>query len=227
MVEMAAFTNELTTFATGFLGNILEGVAAFAIVVIALIVGHVVAWLINSGIRKFLKHLSLEAELKKHHLHDSLLGFTFTQVITTLMWLWVMVLFFGFGAGVMKFPFLMSLASMATNYLPSLTSGAVVLVAGLMIGDYITDRMKLAKGVPFVNLIAIVVEVFIAYNALVIALPMLLPRASTVLLEQSFAIVLAALGLMLGLGGAIAIGLGLKDTVAKVADKNKDKFNIL
>jgi len=227
MVDLALLPGDFSGFASGFVGNLLQGIAAFAVVIVALGIGYIVAWLVNLGIKRFLRHVNLEAELKKHHLHDSLLGFSVTQVTTTLVWLWIMTFFFGYGAGIMGFPFLVQLSSMALGYMPYFTMGIVILAAGMLIGDYITDRMKMSKGVPFVNIIAMIVEVFIIYNALVIALPMLLPRASTILLEQSFSIVLAALGLMFGLGGAIAIGLGLKDVVSDIARKNRDKFNLL
>ncbi len=217
---------KLAAFGSSLLGNILDGLAAFGIVVILLAIGYLFAWVLTWMLNRFLHHLQLEAKLRKHHLHDSLLGFSLTQIANILLWLTVMVTFLGIGADVVQVPFLTRVAAMAIGYMPSLTMGIVILAAGLMIGDYVTDRMKAAKHIPFSNIVAILVELFIAYNALVIAVPLLLPSASTSLLEQSFAIILAAFGLMFGLGGAIAIGLGLKDVVAKVAEKNRDKFNL-
>jgi len=113
------------------------------------------------------------------------------------------------------------------GYLPSLLQGVIIIMAALMAGDYVTDRMKESKKMPFANTVAIAVEVFIAYNALVIAMPMLLPAADPSLLVWSFLVLLSALALALGLGAAIALGLGMKETVADVAKKHKDKINRL
>ncbi|HIH18379.1 TPA: hypothetical protein HA225_00200 [Candidatus Micrarchaeota archaeon] len=80
---------------------------------------------------------------------------------------------------------------------------------------------------PFANSVAIVIELFIAYNALVIAMPLLLPAADPSLLIWSFLIMLAAFGIALGFGAAIAFGLGMKDAVADVAKKHKSKIDSL
>ena len=71
------------------------------------------------------------------------------------------------------------------------------------------------------------VTLFIAYNALVIAMPLLLPSADPSLLVWSFLVLLGAFAIALGFGAAIAIGLGMKDTVADIAKKHKDKFDRL
>ena len=56
-------------------------------------------------------------------------------------------------------------------------------------------------------------------------MPLLLPSADPSLLVWSFLVLLSALAIALGFGAAIAIGLGMKDTVADIAKKHKDKFN--
>jgi hypothetical protein len=103
----------------------------------------------------------------------------------------------------------------------------VILLAALMAADYLTDRIKESKKLPFANGIGLLVTLFIAYNALVIAMPLLLPSADPSLLVWSFLVLLAAFAIALGFGAAIAIGLGMKDTVSDIAKKHKDKFDRL
>ena len=119
------------------------------------------------------------------------------------------------------------LAAQALGYLPSLVQGLIIVLAALMAADYLTDRIKSSKKLPFANSVGILVQLFIAYNALVIALPLLLPSADPSLLVWSFLVLLSAFAIALGFGSAIAIGLGMKDTVADLAKKHKDKFNRL
>ena len=218
---------QLQLGATGFVGNLLAGLAAFCIFVLIMFLGIFVADLLGKALRLFFKQIKLEKYLESHGVHDAFVGFTFTDIVSSLLKLYVVVAFLAIAADMVRVPVLTYIATQAIGYLPSLVQGLIVLLAGLIAGDYITDRMKRSKTIPFANSLGILVELFIAYNALVIAMPMLLPAADPSLLVWSFLVVLAALAFALGLGFAIAIGLGMKETVADVSKKNKEKFGKL
>lgn len=218
---------QLQANATGFAGNLLEGLVAFCILVIIMFVGFFVADLLARVLRIFLKQLRIEKFLAGHGVDDAFVGFTLTDISVAVLKLYVVVAFLGIASDVVRISMITFLASQAIGYLPSLVQGLVILLAGLMAGDYITDRMKESKKIPFANSVAILVELFIAYNALVIALPLLLPAADPSLLVWSFLVVLAAFAIAVGFGSAIAIGLGMKDVVADVAKRHKDKINRL
>jgi hypothetical protein len=190
-------------------------------------IGLLIAKFLGRVLREFLDRIKAEKFMAKHGIHDAFVGFTLTDIATILLELYILVIFLGIAAGAVNVPILYTLALQATAYMPMLVQGVIILMVGLIAGDYITDRMKESKKIPFANSLAIVVEIFIAYNALVIALPLLLPSADPSLLMWSFLVVLAAFGLALGIGAAIAIGLGTKDVVAEVAKKHKGKFDSL
>ncbi len=218
---------QLQTGTFGFVGNLLSGVVAFVIFAVIMFVGVFIADLLGKALREFLKRIKFEKFLQSHEVDDAFVGFTLTDIVVALLKLYVAVAFLAIAADVVRVPVLTYLATQAIGYLPSLVQGMIVLLAGLIAGDYITDRMKKCKNIPFANTLGILVELFIAYNALVIAMPMLLPAADPSLLVWSFLVVLAALAFALGLGFAIAIGLGMKETVADVAKKHKDKLGKL
>lgn len=218
---------QLQTGTAGFMGSLLAGLVAFCIFILIMFVGVFVSDLLGKGLRLFFKQIKLEKFLEGHGVHDAFVGFTFTDIVVSLLKLYVAVAFLAIAADMVTVPVLTFIATQAVGYLPSLVQGLVVLLAGLIAGDYITDRMKKSKAIPFANSFGILVELFIAYNALVIAMPMLLPAADPSLLVWSFLVVLAALAFALGLGFAIAIGLGMKDTIAEVSRKNKDKLHRL
>jgi len=226
-MEYFDIVGQVQTGTTGFVGNFLQGVVAFCLFVIIMLAGWYVAGLIGMVLRRFLEEMKVEKFLKEHEVHDAFIGFTFTNISVGLLKLYVLVAFLAIAAGIIQVPVVAYLAAQVIGYLPMLFQGIVILMAGLLAGDYITDRMKMSKKVPFINALAIIVEVFIAYNALVIALPMILPAADPSLLVWSFLIVLGAVGIALGFGTAIALGLGLKDTVSDIAKKHKGKFDSL
>lgn len=218
---------QLQSNATGFVSNLLEGLVAFCILVIIMFAGFFVADILGRVLREFLKRIRMEKFLEGHGVHDAFVGFTFSNIAVAVLKLYVVVAFLGIASDIVRIPILAFLAAQALGYMPSLVQGLAILLVGLMAGDYITDRMKESKKIPFANSVGIVVELFIAYNALVIALPLLLPAADPSMLVWSFLVVLGALAFAIGLGAAIAIGLGMKDAVADVAKKHKDKLNRL
>jgi len=219
--------DQLQGSAVGFLATLLEGVFAFCILVAIMLIGIWVADLLGKALKTFLEKAKLEKFLAQHGVQDAFLGFTLSGIAVVLLKLYVVVAFLGIAADAVKVPMLYILTAQAIGYLPSLAQGLVILLAALMAGDYLTDKIKSHKKLPFANTVGIFVQLFIAYNALVIALPLLLPSADPSLLVWSFLVLLAAFALAVGLGAAIALGFGMKDTVSDLAKKHKDKLNRL
>ena len=222
-----AMASQLQASATGFVGNLLEGIFAFAVLVVMVSVGMFVANFLGMALRELFNRMKVEGFLQTHGVHDAFLGFSFTNIAVVLLKIYVTVAFIGMAADVVNVPMLTYLTTQAAAYLPSLFQGVVVLVIGLMAGDYITDKMKTNSKIPFGNTLANLVELFIAYNAIVIAMPLLLPAADPSLLIWSFLVVLAAVAFALGIGGAIALGFGFRDTVSDIANKHKKKIDSL
>jgi len=227
MMAYEYLADQLQASAVGFIGGLLEGVFAFCVLVAIMLIGIYVADLLGRVLKEFLKRVRLEKFLESHGVHDAFLGFTLSGIAIILLKLYVVVAFLGIAADAIKTPMLLVIAGQAIAYLPSLAQGLIILLAALMAGDYLTDRIREHKKLPFANTIGIIVELFIAYNALVIALPLLLPAADPSLLVWSFLVLLAAFAIAVGFGAAIAIGLGMKETVAGIAKKHKDKFDRL
>lgn len=204
-------------------GNLVYGVAAFCVMVLILAIGYAVAWAVGKAIKEFARQIKVENFMEKHGVHDSLLGFNITSIAVILAELWIMAVFLGIATQITGVGFLLGIGMGAASYIENLATGTVILVAGLIAGDYVTDKMKTMKKIPFVNGIAMAVEVLIIYVAATMALPHMLP-VSTDMLQTAFYIVLASVCFSVGIGFAIATGLGLKDAVAEVAKKNKDKI---
>ena len=218
---------QLQASSANFLGSLLSGVFAFCILAAVMLIGIWVANLLGQVLKEFFQRAKLEKFLEGHGVHDAFFGFTLSGIAIILLKLYIVVAFLGIAADMIQMPMLFMIATQAIGYLPSLAQGLVILLAALMAADYLTDRIKESKKLPFANSIGVLVTLFIAYNALVIAMPMLLPSADPSLLVWSFLVLLSAFAIALGFGAAIAIGLGMKDTVAEIAKKNRDKFSKL
>ncbi|NUN11194.1 hypothetical protein HUU53_00935 [Candidatus Micrarchaeota archaeon] len=212
--------------------NFLFDLGGLLMVLIAFGIGWLVAgWLVDI-IKHFMEHVKFEQGLKKRGIHDALLGFTFTDFVTKVVKFTTVVVFLNIGArGAMRlagpefflYPFLRWLFEYTFN---NLLQGLLILVLALIAGDYITDRIK-QSSIPLRKFVAWIIEAFIAYSGIVIALPLIIPRANVSILENTFTILLGGIALAIGLGFAIAIGLGLKDSVARVAKKKEREIDKL
>ncbi len=200
--------------------NFLFGLLDVLILVVFLGIGWIVALFLISLLRHFLMQIGLEKELRKRGLHDALLGFTLTDVLSKMLKLLTLAVFLGIAAEITSLVFLGELVRWFIGYVPLFAQGVVILIIALLAGDYLTDMIK-RSSMPFRNLIGWVVEAFIVYTAVVIALPLFLPNADASLLRTAFLLMLGAVALAFGLGLAIAIGLGMKDTIARVAKKKE------
>ncbi|HIH19774.1 TPA: hypothetical protein HA244_00730 [Candidatus Micrarchaeota archaeon] len=206
--------------------NFLLGLIDFLIVVLFLIMGWIVSMILVSVFEHFLGRIGLEKELKRRGIHDALFGFTLTDVLCKALKLLTLAAFLGIAAEVTNLTFLGQLVSWFVGYVPLFVQGLAILVLALLAGDYLTDTIK-KSSMPFRNLVGWVIEAFIVYTAVVIALPLFLPNADVSILRTAFMLLLGAVGLAFGLGLAIAIGLGMKDTVARVAKKKEDDLEKL
>jgi hypothetical protein len=141
-------------------------------------------------------------------------------VLDTFLKLVTIAVFLGIAADVTRLIFLRDLVLWFISYVPLLLQGATILVIALLAGDYVTDRIKESRA-PFARFLGVVFEIFVIYTALVMALPLLLPNADVEILKTAFILIVGGVVFALALGAAIAIGLGAKDTVSRLAKKKE------
>ena len=214
------FFSRLVTALSNSATNFLVGLADLLIVVLFLILGWIVALFLVSILQGFLRGIALERELKKRGIHDALFGFSLTDVLSKVLKLLTLAAFLGIAAEVTNLVFLGEIVRWFVGYVPLLVQGIAVMLLALLAGDYLTDTIR-SSGVPFRNLIAWILEAFVVYTGIVIALPLVLPNADVSILRTVFILLLGAVAVAFGLGLAIAIGLGMKDSIARVAKKKE------
>jgi hypothetical protein len=200
--------------------NFVAGLADFIVVLIFLAIGWIVAKFLCYFLNKFLLHVGLEKWIRRKGFDTALLGFSVTSVLDTFLKLVTIAVFLGIAADVTRLIFLRDLVLWFISYVPLLLQGATILVIALLAGDYVTDRIKESRA-PFARFLGVVFEIFVIYTALVMALPLLLPNADVEILKTAFILIVGGVVFALALGAAIAIGLGAKDTVSRLAKKKE------
>ncbi|MFH0973841.1 MAG: hypothetical protein V1817_03595 [Candidatus Micrarchaeota archaeon] len=206
--------------------NFVSGLADFIVVLLFLAIGWIVAKFLCYFMNKFLESVGLEKWIKKKGMDTALLGFTVTGVLDTFLKLVTIAIFLGIAADVARLGFLLELVTWFVSYVPLLLQGATILVLALLAGDYVTDRIKESKA-PFARSLGMAFEVFVIYTALVMALPLILPNADVDILKTAFILIVGGVVFAFSIGAAIAIGLGAKDSVAKLAKKKESDLEKL
>ncbi len=98
------------------------------------------------------------------------------------------------------------------NFIPMAVGAAIIIVVGYILGNFFEEQINLSKG-KYRELVGRIVNFFVIYVAIAMALPVI--GIDTMLVNSILLVIIASVGL----GFAIAMGLGLKDVVAKEADK--------
>lgn len=207
--------------------DFVDGLAALLVVIIFLIIGWLVSRVLVAILKRLMHEFKIEAIMKKHGLDDALGGFTLTEIFSIFLELATLAVFLGIAADVVHLSFLTNLVNWFIAYVPMFLQGVSIIVLALLFADYVTDKIKSHKMVPFANGLCAFFQFFVAYVALVMALPLILPGADVEILRFAFYIILGAVGIAIGLGTAIALGLGAKDTVGKMLEKKKAELERL
>lgn len=189
----------------------------FAVIII---IGYVVSLILTALVRRISATLEVEERIHTAGLSNALLGFTLTDIIELIVKIYVVLLSLSVASSVIDLTPLEFWAFSAIGYMESAIQGIVVLVVGLFLGDFISDKIKKST-ILGANFVGIVVEVFIVFNAVVLALPALMPSLDTELLKTSFVLIIGAFAVALSLGAGLSIGLGMKDVVASLGKKHE------
>jgi hypothetical protein len=135
----------------------------------------------------------------------------------------------GAATQVVESQFFTSIIQGFLNYLPLLAQGLVLIVATLYVAAFISNTIKSKKDLFMSHQLALGVQLFLGYLAIVMALPLILPGLGTQIqiLENLLVLFIQAVILAFGLAVGLSFGLGLKDPISKAALKNQDIFDSL
>lgn len=219
------------TLITSWTNTILLVIVAVLAVLVFFGVGYLIARVINMVVRHFLERIKLEEFIAERNLSKALFGFTVTKIVTIYIKLYVVLASLGFGIALaeslteMTIPFLSQYVIVPfISYLGILAQGIVIIVAALFIASYIANTIRESKMLMGRQL-AVALQLLIAYIALILALPSILPNIDPTIFLKLLEYFMLALIFAFGLGTGLAFGLGLKDPISKAATKNQKIFD--
>ena len=180
--------------------------------IIIVLVGFVIGKLVGTALEEILMRTKVDdyvkvkkAEFKVSHI--------FTVVVKWVVYL----VFIQQAASALQVTVVSSFVGEIVGFIPNVLTAMVVVAAGYAIGKYVEELVSDSDFV-YANLMSRVFFFMVVYIAIALALPKVGLDAQLV---NSILLILVA---SIGLGFAIALGLGLKDYVGQMAVRQMSKI---
>lgn len=201
---------QLTANATTLLPNL---AAAIILLVIGLVVGKIVGRVIKDVLEK----VRLDYYVSETDKPAVNLSSIFSVIAK--WWIYLGFITVATSAEILGIPALSLWVAEINAFIPRVIGAAAVLVAGFVLAEYIKHHMRQLNRL-WATLTAKTLFFIIMYVAVALALPLL--GLSATLVNNILLVVIASVGL----GMAIAMGLGLKDTVADLSKRWAKKVKV-
>ncbi len=208
----AAVLSLWSSFVSVFPGIIAAGV----ITVVGWLVGKIVGGIVTEAFRK----AKSDKWLKDHGIHDALGGIELAKLMGTITKWYVIVVFLGQVTAYIRLQALQIFLQQLVGYLPALIGAFLVLIVGLLIGEYAKINIMKVK-FTYKDLMARAAKFLIVYFALVIGLET--ANFSVAILRDAFRIGFTALAISVAIVVGISLGFAVKTDAEAYWKKMKKK----
>ena len=209
------------------IGTIVGYIPKIIVAIIILIIGLFAGRIFGKVVSKVLDKIGVDEAVDKTAIGDTIKksGMTTVGVFGALVRWFIYLIFIMAAINVLNIPMFTTLMHQVVLYIPHLILGIVVLVAGLIVADFVMDKIGeqlTAKEVEFADTITSVLRAIFYLVVIVFALDQLLIETTIIYI---FLVPLAwglAAGIAIAIG--ISLGWGTKDIVAEyIKEKLKEE----
>ncbi|MFC2143572.1 hypothetical protein ACFLQN_04190 [Candidatus Aenigmatarchaeota archaeon] len=183
--------------------------------IILLVIGLVVGKILGRVIKEILTRVRLDYYVTEKEKPVISISGIFSLITR---W-WIYLAFIAAAVETLGITALTMWVTRTVNFIPNIIGATVILVAGYLLAEYIKVHMNKLKSIH-AALVGKVLFFFIIYVAIAIALPIL--GISATLVNNILLVIIGSIGL----GMAIAIGLGGKDAVSDISKRWVKKVKI-
>ena len=201
--------NALLSLWASFLG-IFPGIVA---AVVILIIGGIIGWFIGMVLTRVLKEAKVDFWLQQHGLGKALSGLDLSVVLGSVLKWYIIVIFLGEAAGLIRLTALQTFVVAIVGYVPLLIGAFLVFLTGLIIGEYAKNSILNKMDFPHKPFIAKLSKFLVGYFAVVVAMQTMGLNAN--ILIDAFRIAFTALVAVL----AVVLGITFAFSMRKDAEK--------
>jgi hypothetical protein len=199
-------------------------VPSLAGAIVILVVGWLVAKLIEAVIVRLLKAIRLDAVSDKAGITAVLakgdIKVSLSDIIGALIYWIVVLVVIATALSALNLGIAADLITRLVEYVPSILAAIFILVVGALLGNFVATVVRTAAsnaGISNAKILAQITQIVIVIMSFIIAIEQL--KIATTLIILSINIILMSIGL----GLAIAFGLGCKDMVGKMVQDAVNK----
>ncbi|MBU3896909.1 MAG: hypothetical protein KJ697_03165 [Nanoarchaeota archaeon] len=197
-----ALETVLMTIWINFIASLPGLIAALITLIIGLVVGKVVG--------KVVKELFTRLKIDEYVLEDEKHLFKFSMVSSLIARWWIYLVFIQQATVFLGIVAISNFVNSIIGFLPGLIEAAVIVIVGSLLAEYIKDKL-VSKKTFYGAIVGKLIFFLLVYVSIALALPFI--GIDTMLINWILLIIIGSVGV----GMAIAIGLGMKDVVASVA----------
>ena len=208
--------NALMSIWTSFVGSLPGFVAALLL----LIVGGFIAMGIGQIIETILKRAKFDDWVQRHSLSSALFGSTLSSILAVFTKWYVFVLFLGAAADLIQLKILSQVLTSLVFYIPALIGAGLILVAGLLLGEWLRLSIVRQKTAHY-PILGEIVKLVVIYFSIVIGLDTV--GFDVQILNDIFRIAFSALAIAIAFGLGLAIALNYREDIDKAVKSFKSK----
>ena len=191
--------NPLLSLWSGFI-TVLPGIVA---AIIILIIGYFVAMGLGSLVRLLLEKAGLNKYMEKHKMSASVGHIRASNIFGEVIKWYVFIIFIQAAVDLLSLGTLSAVLTSFVLWLPNVIVAAVVIIFGIGIAHYVALKVEEHTEVKGTAFLSRILKMVIIFMVIVVSLSQIGVDVS--IIENSFLILVGALGL----GVAIALGIGL------------------
>ncbi|MBI2172841.1 MAG: hypothetical protein HYT73_01360 [Candidatus Aenigmarchaeota archaeon] len=205
--------------------EILAGLAASTVkflpqlisAIILLVIGLIVGKIVGRVVKEVLLRVKLDYYVSETKKPVYSLADIFSLI--TRWWIYLAFISAALSRDVLGIAYLATWIAEITAFIPRVIGASLILVVAFVLAEYIKGHIKKTNTL-WGSVVGKVLFFFVMYVAIALALPIL--GVSSTLVDNILLVIIGAIGL----GVAIALGLGLKDAVSEVSKKYVRKIRV-
>ena len=191
-------------------------IPAIAGAIVILIVGWLIAKLIEAVIVRVLKAVRLDAASDKAGVSNILaqgeIKLTISELIGAVIYWIVILVVIATALGTLNLTVAAELVARLVDYVPNILAAIFIMIAGAFVADFVAAVVRTTAGNAGINkagMLAKVTKTIIVIFAIVIAIEQLKIASTLIVLAVNIILI------SIGVGIALAFGLGCKDIAGK------------
>jgi len=203
---------DIITILNVFLNALIEFVPRLIGAIVLLLIGWAVGALVGRALKKGLLRYKIDERI-----FDGTPIIKLSNVFPLIFTWTIYLIFIQSAVQVLGVTALVTVVGAIVAFLPGLIKGIIILIVGYVLGDYVRRQVE-DSGILHADIMGRGLFFFVIYVSVALALPLV--GIDPTLVNNILLLIVAALSV----GLAMAVGLGLKDTVADLVKTYQKKL---